>query len=113
MADNENELGGGDTSTPQDKNRFRPGRRELIKVGALLVPTIVTLHATPAWAQNKYEMVAYRYGVNQGLCRNPQYRADAPPTSRNSQEFIECPPGRGGDHDSSGGQQAGPGPIDF
>jgi hypothetical protein len=89
-----------DPQLPPDseENDVRPVRRRILKAGALLVPTIVTLHATPAWAQTDYTLVAYRYGVNAGLCRNPNYNPNANPNSTAGQEFIECPndwqPGR-------------------
>ena len=89
----ENELQGTDG--------FQPGRRKALTVGALLVPTIVTLHATPAWAQTDYTITAYRYGTHAGLCRNPKFKPDANPNSPRSQQFIECPdqipPGHGRD----------------
>lgn len=68
-------------------------RRRLLQAGAVLVPTILTLHATPAWAQTDYTMTAYRYGVNKGKCRNSNYNPNANPNSEAGKEFIEC---RGG-----------------
>jgi hypothetical protein len=70
---------------------FRSARRQALKIGALIVPAIATLHATPAWAQTDYTMVAYRYGTNAGLCRNPKFDPTADPTSPEGQEFIRCP----------------------
>ena len=113
MASDDKNLGDLEAMTPSAESAFRPGRRKALKVGAMLVPTIVTLHATPAWAQTDYTMTAYRYGVNQGLCRNPKFNPNANPNSTDGQEFIECQ-SRGRDHDSSSSdQQAGPGTIEF
>jgi len=64
-------------------------RRDVLKSGVALVPVIMTLHAAPAWAATDYTKVAYRYGVNAGLCRNPNFD----PTSNSSwkrDEFIPC-----------------------
>jgi hypothetical protein len=64
-------------------------RRALLKTGAILVPTIVTLNASPAWASTDYTMVAYRYGTNAGLCRNPNFQAgSSSPWKMN--EFMSC-----------------------
>jgi hypothetical protein len=65
-------------------------RRQLLKTGALIVPVIFTLRATPAWAQTDYTLTAYRYGVNQGLCRNPKFNPNASGGPQ-SEEFIPCP----------------------
>ena len=102
-------------------SEFKPGRRKALQIGALVVPTIVTLHATPAWAATDYTVVAYRYGDNAGLCRNPKFNPMASPTSPNGQEFIACPdgsPGGGGgprasntSGDATG--QSGLGPTDI
>jgi hypothetical protein len=90
------------------------GRRKLMTVGALLVPAIATLHATPAWAQTDYTMTAYRYGTNAGLCKNPRYDPNAPPGNWKSHEFIECPTQSGRTHEEVGGEQEqGPGPAGF
>jgi len=71
--------------------QHRSNRRRLLKTGAAIVPTIMTLHAAPAWAQTDYTMVAYRYGANAGLCRNPHFNPNANPNSAVGQEFIQCP----------------------
>lgn len=65
-------------------------RRRLLKAGALLIPTIVTLRAAPAWAATDYTRVAYRYGVNRGLCRNPRFNPNANPGSSAGQRFVPC-----------------------
>jgi len=78
-------------------------RRAVLKTGAILVPTIVTLHASPAWARTDYTQTAYRYGVNAGLCRNPDFdgrpghadrgRDPDPDRSRarwKKEEFVPC-----------------------
>jgi hypothetical protein len=81
-------------------------RRKLLTAGALIVPAIVTLHATPAWAQTDYTMTAYRYGTNQGMCRNPDSASD--------EEFIPCGQGEGSSHEEvEYGQEPGPGPDGF
>ncbi len=67
-------------------------RRRLLKTGALLVPVVLTLRATPAWAQTDYMLTAYRYGTNKGLCRNPDFNQHAQGGPK-SVEFIPCPPG--------------------
>lgn len=74
-------------------------RRSILKTGAWLIPSIVTLHATPASAGNDYTMVAYRYGDHAGLCRNPRFNPHAQGGPR-SEEFVPCSEndsgGRGG-----------------
>ena len=78
-------------------------RRAVLKTGAILIPTIMTLHASPAWAATDYTVTAYRYGANAGLCRNPDFdgrpgRADRgrDPHSERSraswkqEEFVPC-----------------------
>ena len=110
MATDNNGFGNRKALTPPSEDGLRRGRREVIKAGALLVPTIATLHAMPAWAQTDYTMTAYRYGTNKDKCRNPHFNPNANPNSQAGQEFIECP-SRGRDHDSSGGQQTGSGPA--
>ena len=112
MSDGKNDFDGQEAATRPTEDGLLPGRRKVLIAGALLVPTIATLHATPAWAQTDYTMTAYRYGSNTGLCRNPHFNPQANPQSQAGQEFIECPR-RGRDHDSSGDQQPGPGPADF
>ena len=107
MATNDNnDLVGSEADSAE--NGFQPGRRKVMIAGALLVPTIVTLHGTPAWAQTDYELTAYRYGDNKGKCRNPFYNDQANDNSPNSEEFIECTKGR--PHDDPGGptQESGP-----
>jgi len=79
-----------DCEAAATRDQFRQGRRRALKAGAVLVPTIVTLHATPAWAQTDYTMVAYRYGTHAGLCRNAHFNPRANPNSHAGQEFIEC-----------------------
>ena len=83
--------------------QHRSNRRRLLKTGAAIVPTIITLHAAPAWAQTDYTMVAYRYGANAGLCKNPNFNPNANANSTAGQEFIQCPDsikrGRGRTHD--------------
>jgi hypothetical protein len=69
---------------------YQPGRRKVLIAGALLVPTIVTLHATPAWALTDYTMSAYRYGDNAGLCKNPDFDENAEEEDPNAQEFVQC-----------------------
>ncbi|HXV75665.1 MAG TPA: hypothetical protein VD788_05040 [Candidatus Polarisedimenticolaceae bacterium] len=59
------------------------------------MPTILTLHAAPAWASTDYTLTAYRYGANAGRCRNPSYDPNADPSSTAGQEFIDCPLGTG------------------
>jgi len=112
MASDDKILGGLDKLTQSAENGSRPGRRKVLKAGALLVPTIVTLHGMPAWAQTDYTMTAYRYGVNKGLCRNPKFNPNADPNSQAGREFVECKR-RGRDHDyDSGTQESGP-TVDF
>jgi hypothetical protein len=65
-------------------------RRRVIKAGAALLPVILTLRATPAWAQTDYTTTAYRYGTNKGLCRNPKFDPNASPQSTEGQEFVPC-----------------------
>lgn len=93
--------------TPHDE--FQAGRRRALKTGAFLVPTILTLHAAPAWATTDYTTTAYRYGTNAGLCRNPNYQENANPDSEAGQEFIECPegPGRRRNRHTSGDETTG------
>ena len=107
MATNDNnDLVGSETDSTSAESGFQPGRRKVMIAGALLVPTIVTLHGTPAWAaQTNYIVTAYRYGVNKGLCRNPNPNAPA------DEEFIPCKKGRG--HDDPGGPAQGSGPEVF
>lgn len=73
------------------KDEFRSTRRKVLKAGALLVPAIVTLRATPAWAQTDYTITPYRYGVGAGLCKNPKFNPNADPGSTAGTEFIPCP----------------------
>ena len=66
-------------------------RRDVLKTGAMAIPTIVTLYSAPAWAggSDKYTRVAYRYGINAGKCRNPNFD----PSSNEDwqdQEFMHC-----------------------
>ena len=69
-------------------------RRGLIKTGAILLPAILTLRATPAWAQTDYTKTAYLYGTNKGLCKNAHFNPNANPDSTAGTEFIPCkPPG--------------------
>ena len=90
---------------------FKSGRRRALKTGAFLVPTILTLHAAPAWAVTDYTETAYRYGLNAGLCKNSNYNPQASPTSEAGQEFVDC--GSGGPergrvtHDSDNTGQTG------
>jgi len=76
------------TDPASDRDR---SRRTLLKHGAVLVPTIFTLTAVPAWAQTDYTSVAYRYGTQAGFCRNPHFNPNANPESHVGQEFVECP----------------------
>ena len=69
---------------------FKSGRRRALKTGAFLVPTILTLHAAPAWAVTDYTETAYRYGVNAGLCKNSNFNPQASPSSEAEQEFVDC-----------------------
>jgi hypothetical protein len=95
----------------------RRSRRAVLKTGAILVPTIVTLHASPAWAETDYTLTAYRYGANAGLCRNPDFdrqhgrgadrrgdpRADRSRAWwREEEEFMPC-----GEPGSAGGDAGG------
>jgi hypothetical protein len=80
-----------ENATSSTGEGFRARRREVLKAGVVLLPTIATLHATPAWAQTDYTMTAYRYGANAGLCRNPKFDPRAEPGSPESEEFIRCP----------------------
>jgi len=64
-------------------------RRAVLKAGAILVPTIVTLHASPAWAQTDYTVTAYVYGTNAGLCRNPNFQAGSSAPWKKD-EFMPC-----------------------
>lgn len=66
-------------------------RRRLLKAGALAVPSILTLHASPAWAGTDYTLSPYRYGVNAGRCRNPNFDPNAAPGSAAGEEFVSCP----------------------
>jgi hypothetical protein len=99
--------------TTSAENEFQRGRRKVMIAGALLVPTIVTLHATPAWAQTDYRFTAYRYGANKGKCKNENYNPNANPNSNAGQEFIDCPDLKGRTHDDSGGPEQGSDPIVF
>lgn len=74
-------------------DEHRDSRRWMIKTGAMLVPAIMTLRATPAWAQTDYTVTAYRYGVGAGLCKNPDYNPNAAEHSTAGQEFVPCPEG--------------------
>lgn len=112
MSKDNSDFGRRESETRPGEDGLVPGRRKVLIAGALLVPTIATLHATPAWAQTDYTMTAYRYGTNEGLCRNPNFNPHASQNSQNGQEFIECPV-VGSDSDSSGATQTGPGPADF
>jgi len=67
----------------------RRSRRDVLKTGAALVPVIMTLHAAPAWAATDYTMVAYTYGTNAGLCRNPNFDPNSGADWK-SQEFMPC-----------------------
>ena len=75
----------------------RQARRGLIKTGAILLPAVLTLRATPAWAQTDYTITAYRYGVGKGLCKNPQFNPNANPDSTAGTEFVPCPTGNTSD----------------
>ena len=68
---------------------FDSTRRAVLKTGAVLIPTIVTLHASPAWAATDYTLTAYIYGTNAGLCRNPNFQAGSSAPWK-SQEFMPC-----------------------
>lgn len=98
-----------ETDPTSTESGFQPGRRKAMIVGALLVPRIVTLHGTPAWAQTDYTMTAYRYGDNAGLCRNPEYDPNADPNTEKGQEFVECRTGRTHDDFGRPPQRRGPG----
>ena len=88
---------------------FDSSRRRAIKAGSFAIPTIVTLHALPAWASTDYTRVAYSYGVNAGKCRNPNYNPNANPNSPAGQEFVDCGRRGGGPgrHDASGNDTTG------
>ena len=75
----------------------RKARRGLIKTGAILLPAVLTLRATPAWAQTDYTITAYRYGVGKGLCKNPSFNPNANPGSTAGTEFVPCPTGNTND----------------
>lgn len=64
-------------------------RRKILRTGAALIPTIVTMHALPPSAGTDYTRTAYLYGVNKGLCRNPEFSRWARTGSR-SEEFVPC-----------------------
>lgn len=100
--DNQDFVGSETEATSAEE--IRPGRRKLLIAGAVLVPTIVTLHATPAWAQTDYTQACYKYGDNAGMRRNPN-------AGEGEDEFIPCETGR--EHDESGGPEQGPGPDVF
>jgi hypothetical protein len=85
------DMSDGNRSRGEEMVRGKATRRRVLKTGALLVPAILTLRATPAWAQTDYTVTAYRYGVNAGLCRNPDFNPRAGGGPR-SVEFIPCPP---------------------
>ena len=108
MTNDDNDFGGKETEPTSAENGTDTGRRKLITVGALLVPAIATLHATPAWANTNYTMTAYRYGTNVGKCRNEEYEPGV------NDEFIACDGLEGRIHEEVGGeQQQGPGPSGF
>ncbi len=87
------------TGTSDEESTGLATRRSILKTGALLIPSIVTLHATPASAGTDYTMMAYRYGDHAGLCRNPKFKPHAQ-GSPVSEEFVPCEEndrgGRGG-----------------
>ena len=92
----------------------REARRSLIKAGAILLPAVLTLRATPAWAQTDYTVTAYRYGTNQGLCRNPHFNPNASPDSTAGQEFIPCKKGiRSNNTPEAETPQSGNDPLHF
>lgn len=78
------------TESHPDPAQARPARRKFLATGAAVVPAILTLHATPAWATTDYTLTAYRYGAHAGLCRNARFNPNADPSSAVGQEFIEC-----------------------
>lgn len=87
---------------PEADSAARSSRRRLLKAGAVAVPSILTLHASPVWAGTDYTRNAYTYGINAGKCSNPNFNRDADPTG---EEFISCPdPGTDG---RLGGPSAG------
>jgi len=111
MASDNKELVTPETDTTSADDKIQSGRRKIIIAGALLVPTIVTLHGTPAWAQTDYTMTAYKYGDHAGTCKNPSWNPNANPESTAGQEFIDCPSGTGSGTDDgtgSAGQDSGP-----
>ena len=67
----------------------RVGRRRVLKTGAALVPVMMTLHASPAWAETDYTLTAYTYGTNAGLCRNPNFQAGSGSLWKKD-EFMPC-----------------------
>lgn len=78
-----------DDVVDQIETKAGRSRRSLLKTGAVVIPTIVTLHASPAWATTDYTMVAYQYGANRGLCRNPNFDpSSSAPWKR--EEFMPC-----------------------
>ena len=86
----ENDPSGFDPG-PEPASAARSSRRRLLKAGAVAVPSILTLHASSAWAGTDYTRNAYVYGVHAGKCRNPNFNPKASPNSPTGQEFISCP----------------------
>ena len=72
-----------------NERRNERSRRDVLKAGAAAVPLIITLHASPAWAATDYTRIAYRYGVNAGKCRNPNFQAGSSSPWKKD-EFITC-----------------------
>lgn len=76
------------------ERRPERSRRDILKAGASAVPVIMTLHAAPAWGATDYTRVAYRYGMNVGKCRNPNFVAGSNAPGKR-EEFIPCDTGTG------------------
>lgn len=94
-ASGDRELGAADTERLAAEASFERGRRKVLTAGAILVPAIITLHATPAWAGTDYTVTAYRYGTQKGLCRNPDYDPNQSDDECSDEpEFIPCRKGR-------------------
>jgi len=72
-----------------NERRAERSRRDVLKAGVVAVPLILTLHASPAWAATDYTKIAYRYGVNAGKCRNPNFQAGSNAPWKKD-EFVPC-----------------------
>lgn len=92
-------VGGPENDATSAEPGFSPERRKALIVGSLLVPTIITLYGTPAWAATDYSMTAYRYGDHTGLCRNPDFDPYASSDDDEGPEFVSCGSGQQGSDD--------------